>query len=257
MRTKKMKKLGLADQAAELVEQVTPHVEAARERIVNDYLPAAQSMLADARDVAREVAQDARDAAQEAASNAEKSTRKSRKKAARKARSKASELALRAGAAAPVAAPLANKVADKVEPKPRRKKRYLLLLGLIGAGAVVVKRLRSGQTTPSYSPSYSPPRPASTPRPAPVATTPVATTPAQDGPPAAPDMHSEPDPVADAAPESLVDSGPGTATEGTADAGGAFLDEVAADADEQPHEVTTPDNPLEVENVAVVGKKRR
>lgn len=231
MRTKKMKKLGLADQAAELVEQVSPHVEAARERIVNDYLPAAQSMLADARDVAREVAQDARDAAQEAASNAEKSTRKSRKKAARRARSKASELALRAGAAAPMAAPLATKVADKVEPKPRRKKRYLLLLGLIGAGAVAVKRLRSGQNTPSYSP----PRPAPTPRPAPVST----------------------EPIADAAAESLVDSGPATDTEGTTDAGGAFLDEVAADADEQPHEVTTPDNPLQVENVADVGKKRR
>ena len=50
MRTKRAKKT-LTDQAAELVEQVQPHVEAARERIVNDYLPAAQSMLADARDI--------------------------------------------------------------------------------------------------------------------------------------------------------------------------------------------------------------
>jgi hypothetical protein len=253
MRTKKTQRLGLADQAAEIVEQVTPHVEAARERIVNDYLPAAQSMLADAREVAREVAQDAREAAQEAAANAEKSTRKSRKEAARKARTKASELATRAAAAAPVAAPLANKVAEKVEPKPRRRKRFVLLLGILGAGAVVAKRLRSG----SPAASYSPPRPAPTPRPAPVATEPISESSGSSTPPAPPDMHFEPDPVADAAAESLVDAGPGVAAEGTTDAGGAFLDEVAADADEQPHEVTTPDNPLEVEDVAEAGKSKR
>jgi len=254
MRTKKRQKLGLADQAAELVEQVSPHVEAARERIVNDYLPAAQSMLADARDVAREVAQDAREAAQEAASNAEKSTRKSRKKAARRARTKAGELATRAAAAAPVTAPLANKVADKVEPKPRRRKRFLLLLGIVGAGAVVLKRLRSEQQ-PTVS-SYTPPRSAPTPRPTPVATDPLQDA-AASTPPAPSDTHVGPDPGADVAADSLVDAGPGTATEGTTDAGGAFFDEVIADADEQPHEVTTPDNPLEVEDVAEAGKSKR
>jgi len=250
MRTKKTQKLGLADQAAELVEQVSPHVEAARERIVNDYLPAAQSMLADAAEVAREVAQDAREAAQEAASNAEKSTRKRRKKAARKARSKASELATRAAAAAPVTAPLANKVAEKVEPKPRRKKRFLLLLAVVGAGAVVLKRLR-GEQQPTVS-SYTPPRSTPTPRPTPVTTDTVQDQPVST-PPAPSDVHFEPDPAAD----SLVDAGPGATTEGTTDAGGAFFDEVIADADEQPHEVTTPDNPLEVEDVAEAGKSKR
>jgi elongation factor P--beta-lysine ligase len=63
MRTKSSSKKKLTDQAADLVEQVQPHVDAARDRIVNDYLPVAQSVLADARDAAREVAADARVAA--------------------------------------------------------------------------------------------------------------------------------------------------------------------------------------------------
>ncbi|HET6165317.1 MAG TPA: hypothetical protein VFE07_00685 [Marmoricola sp.] len=222
MRTKRAKK-SLTDQAAELVEQVQPHVDAARERIVNDYLPAAQSMLADAREVAREVAQDAREAAQEAATTAEKSTRKSRRRAARKARAKASELATRTAEAAPFAAPLATRVADKVEPKPRRRKRVLLLVIAGGAAAVVAKRLRAG--TPATAPYTPPPRPSAVPDPA------VSTTPP---PPAPSDTHFEPDPEAPAE---------------TTDQGGAFLDEVLADSAEEPHKVTTPDAPADVESV--------
>jgi hypothetical protein len=244
MRTTTSKKK-LTEQAAELVEQVSPHVDAARERIVNDYLPAAQSMLADARDVAREVAQDAREAAQEAAANAEKSTRKSRKKAARRARAKAGELATKAGAAAPLAAPLAAKVADKVEPKPRRKKRFLLLAALVGAGAVAFKKLRGESGGTPYAA-----RPESTPRPRAVPDPAVATTPT---PPAPPETHFEPDPetpATDPSADALVDAGPGATTGETTDAGGAFLDEVIADGDEEPHKVTTPDHPAEVEDVS-------
>lgn len=242
MRTKRSKKSSLTDQAAELVEQVQPHVEAARERIVNDYLPAAQSMLADARDVARDVAHDARDAAQEVAANAEKSTRKRRRRAARKARAQAGRLAAATAAAAPVTAPLTTRVADAVEPKPRRKKRFILLLALAGAGAVAVKRLRGEASTVT---SY-PPQGAPTPRPAPVPDPGLSTTPppaATSQTPVAPDPDAPADPVDDA----TVDGGPGTET---ADQGGAFLDEVLADADEAPHEVTTPDQPAEVEDAS-------
>jgi hypothetical protein len=230
MHTKRSTKKTLTDQAAELVEQVTPHVEAARERLVNDYLPVAQSMLADARDTARDVALDARDAAQEAAAHAEKSTRKSRKKAAKKARSKAAQMAAAAAAAAPMTAPLADKVAEKVEPKRGRKKRVLVLLGLAGLAAFVAKKLSgSGASTSSYTP---PSRPVPSPRPAPVAdpltkasTPPVATSGLQADP-------AEPD--------------------STVDRGGAFLDEAVADASEEPHKVTTPDQPASVEDVSDV-----
>jgi hypothetical protein len=219
MRTRTPSKKSLTDQANELVEQVTPHVEAARERIVNDYLPVAQSMLADARETAREVAKDARAAAEEAAANAEKSTRKSRKQAAKRARSKAGKMALAAGAAAPVAAPLADKLAEKIDPKPKRRKRFLVLITLAGIGAVVMKKVRGGSPAGT---SYAPPRPAPAPRPA---STPTASS-------------TPGNPVAEAA------------ATATTDAGGAFLDEVAADADERPHPVTTPDQPADVEDVS-------
>jgi hypothetical protein len=242
MRTKRSSKKSLTDQAGELVEQVGPHVDAARERIVNDYLPVAQSVLADARDVAREVAHDAREAAQEAAANAEKSTRKRRRKAARKARARASEMAASAGARAPVAAPLADKVADRLEPKPKRRKRMLLLFGLVGVGAVVFKKIRSATT--SGAPSYAPPPP----RPRPVPDPAAATT-----PPAPPVQHFEPDPdaPADPAADAMADAGPGAET---TDKGGSFFDEMVADADEHPHKVTTPDQPAETEDAP--GPKR-
>jgi hypothetical protein len=220
MRTKRSSKKSLTDQAAEIVEQVTPHVEAARDRIVNDYIPAAQSVLADARD-----------AAQDAATQVEKSTRKSRKKA----RARARELVDGAVAAAPAGMPLAEKAQEKVQRKPRRKKRFLLLLALAGAGAIVVKRLRG--EAPTGAPSYAPPRPAPEPRPAPVADEPISSA----VPPAPPEQHFEPDPVVE---------------EGTTDAGGSFLDEALADAAEEPHEVTTPDEPVEVEDLSGSGRRQ-
>jgi hypothetical protein len=247
MFTKTSRKKSLTDQATELVEQVSPHVEAARERIVNDYLPVAQSVLADARDVAREVAHDAREAAQQAAADAEKSTRKRRRKAARNARVKAGKMAVSAGEAAPVAAPLANMVAEKVEPKPRRRKRKMLLLfGLIGVGTVVFKRLR-GQTT--SSPSYVPPPPR--PRPAPVPDPAAATTPPA---PAAEHFEPDPDAPADVVADAVTDAGPGAET---VDKGGSFFDEMMADADEHPHKVTTPDQPAETENVSQTKGRRK
>jgi hypothetical protein len=232
MRTKTPAKKTFTDQAADLVEQVTPHVEAARERIVNEYLPVAQTVLTEARDAAIEVAKDARQAAQEAAANAEKSTRKSRKRAAKKAKAKA-----RGAAAAVAATPAAAAVVQKVRPesaKPKRRKRFLLLIALVGAGAAVFKKLRGERaTTPSYTRPYA---------------APTGSTGSTGSTTPAPDVHVEPD--SDLAADAMTDAGPGTQVEGTTDAGGAFLDEVAADADEQPHPVTTPDHPADVEDIS-------
>jgi vacuolar-type H+-ATPase subunit H len=248
MRTRTPSKKRLADQASDLVEQVTPHVEAARDRIVNDYLPAAQELLADARETAREVAKDARAAAEDAAANAEKSTRKSRKKAAKRARGKAGKVAAAAAAAAPVAAPLANRVAEKVDPKPKRGKRLFVLALLAGAGAFVFKKVRGGSSPGS---SYTPPR--SQPASGSTSASTTGPTGTRTPPPAPPESHFEPDSAAEAV--STTDAGPGAVADGTTDAGGAFLDEVAADADERPHPVTTPDQPAEVEDVSESRKR--
>jgi hypothetical protein len=238
MHTKRSTRKSLTDQAAELVEQVSPHVEAARERLVNDYLPVAQTMLADARETARDVAQDARGAAQEAAAHAEKATRKSRKKAAKKARAKAGKMAAATVAAVPLTAPLADKVAAKVGPERGRKKRALLLLGLVGLGAFIAKKLR-GSGTPSYTP---PARPVPTPRPAPVAD--PLTTASNPPAPSAGGLSVDP-----AAPDATPDA--------TVDRGGAFLDEAVSDASEEPHEVTTPDAPVSTEDVSDVDDPSR
>jgi hypothetical protein len=234
MRIKTSKK-SITDQAAELVEQVGPHVDAARERIVNDYLPVAQTILSEARDTARDRAQDAMGAAQAAAADAEKSTRKRRRRAAKQARSKAGEWATATAVAAPLAAPLADRVAAKVDPKPKRRKRVVLLLALLGAGAVVFKKMRAGDSAGAYAPSAAPrPAPRAVPDPG------LSSTP----PPAPPAQHFEPDPDA-------------PVTDTTTDQGGAFLDEVAADADEEPHPVTTPDQPAEVEDVGGARHSRK
>jgi len=213
MRTKTPPRKTLTDQASELVEQVSPHVEAARDRLVNEYLPVAQTVLAEARDAAREVAQDARVAAQEAAAKAEKSTRKSRKKAAKRAKSRARDLAA-AAAATPAAVAVANKIRPESS-KPKRGKRFLLLAVLAGAGALLFKRLRGGSQPTT---SYTPPRPAPAPVPSTPAATPTATT---------------------------TGGGMGSTT----DAGAASPDEALADAAEEPHEVTTPDQPADIEDV--------
>lgn len=256
MRTKSSSKKKLTGQAADLVEQVQPHVDAARDRIVNDYLPVAQSVLAEARDAAREVAADARVAAHEAAVNAEKSTRKSRKRAAKNARTTASKTAKKAteaakgAAAAAAAAPVGAAVMSKVrpEPKPKHKLRFVLLLGLAGLGAVLFKKLRSDEAVPS---SYTPPRPA--PSPAGGSSAPAVPVPPTMG--LGPDADAPLSP-ATVASDDVADAGPGGTADTTspdappADKGGSFLDEVAADADDQPHPVTTPDNPAEVEDVS-------
>lgn len=220
MRTKTPSKKTFTEQASELVEQVSPHVEAARDKVVNDYLPVAQSVLADARETAKEMAQDATAAAQAAAADLEKSTRKSRKQAAKKAKEKA-----RKAAAAAAATPAAVAVANKVKPessKPKRKKWVLLLIALGGAGVVAAKRM--GGKTPA-TPTYAPPRPVSNPVSSPVSTTP---------PPAPPTAHFEP---------------------GTADPAGASPGEALADATEVPEGVTTPDQPAEIEDLS--GKNPR
>jgi hypothetical protein len=217
MRTKTPSKKTLTEQASDLVEQVSPHVEAARDKVVNDYLPVAQSVLADARETAKEMAQDATAAAQAAAADLEKSTRKSRKQAAKKTKEKA-----RKAAAAAAATPAAVAVANKVKPessKPKRKKWVLLLIALGGAGVVAAKRM--GGRTPA-TPAYAPPRPVSNP------VSPVSTTP-PPAPPAPPTAHFEP---------------------GTADPAGASPGEALADATEVPEGVTTPDQPAEVEDLS-------
>jgi hypothetical protein len=143
-------------------------------------------------------------------------------------------MAAATAAAVPLAAPLAEKAAAKVEPKRGRKKRALVLLGLVGLGAFVAKKLR-GSGAPSYTP---PARPVPTPRPAPVAD-PLTSA---SNPPASSTSGLSLDP---------------DAPDATVDRGGAFLDEAVSDASDEPHDATTPDAPLSAEDVSDVDDPSR
>lgn len=227
MRTKTPAGKKLVDHANDLVEQAAPRVEAARDRFVNDYLPVAQVALADAGHTAREVAKDAR----EAAVKAEKSTRRNRRRAAKHAKAKARELAA-AAAATPAAVALAEKAHPGSKDKPSRTKRALVLLGLLGIGAAIVKRLR-GSSSPVYTPPAQP-----SPRPTPVAD-PLTTS---SAPPGSSDQGLAVDPDA-----------PGGES---ADKGGSFFDDAIADSEDQPHRSSTPDQPADRVDVSDVPDPR-
>jgi hypothetical protein len=84
-------------------------------------------------------------------------------------------------------------------------RKLLVLAGLAGAAAVVVKKLQSQQAQPVWHTPDTDPEPT---------------------------LSVVPDPA------------PAAATEPADDAGGAGLDEALADSVEEPHVATTPDAPL-------------
>jgi len=113
----------------------------------------------------------------------------------------------------------ATKLAEaKGEPEPKkggRLKKVLFFGALAALGGFIVSKLRSGAEEDNWQSSYVPPPP-----PAPV-----------------------PSPT-DALADPLNDPLPGQ--EATDDPGGAGPDEALADAADGPHEVSTPDEPVEV-----------
>jgi vacuolar-type H+-ATPase subunit H len=236
-KTKKMRK-----QAGELADRIAPHVEAARDK--------AGPVLAEAREKAGPVLTEARE-------KAAPYVKEAREKAApyvKDARQKAGPVIADArGKAAPVVAEaqdwfssevlptlsaalaavdeatedvreearkrgLAATAALKGELEPPKKshklRNLLLMIGLGGLVAAVAKKLSARQPETAWQSSYTPP-------PAPAAPAPVDETPTATAAAAAAAGHSGDDEAAAA---------PG---------------EAAADAGEEPHPATTPDNPAE------------
>lgn len=169
----------------ELIETLTPHVESAREaaaphvhaaheKLVNDVLPAVAAAAESAREQAGPVAAEA------------------------KARGLAAAAALKG---------------EEPAPKRGRFKKFLLLAGLAGAIAFVVKLFTRSSTEQPWEPTYVPRPPA----PAAASDTPIA-----DG-------------VGD--------------TSTSDDAAGGTPGEAIADAADGPHPVSTPDEPAKVTEI--------
>ena len=195
-----------------LIEQAADYVEAAVEAAREKAGP----MLADARDKAAPVLADARDKAGPVLADA-------RDKAAPLLAQSAAVAADRAATAASLAAEKAAEGRDaavaKVNelrgepPKKHRLRKLLLITGVAAVLGFAYKKLRSGSEQDDWQTSYTP-----TPAPGPTTTSDT--------------------PIFDAAAQA--------ASEEPADEGGASPDEAIADAAEEGHPVTTPDEPADV-----------
>ncbi|GAA1933129.1 hypothetical protein GCM10009815_29510 [Nocardioides marmoribigeumensis] len=191
------------EQAAELSERVGPALSDARDRLG----PA----LEDARERITPVLEDARDRAVPAAERARDAAR-----------------VRLADAAANVATRLDDRLPDDRTPdfiadastnkKGGKLRKLLVLAGLGGVAALVVKRLQ-GDPAPTWQAATPPPAPA----PRPAAGAPTAQTP-------------------------VTPAAPASGAEG--DAAGGTPGEVASDQVDEPHEPTTPDAPAEQVDVS-------
>lgn len=130
----------------ELVDTATPYVEDARDRIMNDVLPAVQQVAQDAADTARE---QAGPAAAEA-----------------KRRSLAATAALKG---------------EEPVKKGGKLKKLLVLAGLAGVAAFAAKKLGGGSDEQAWQSSYTPKhtQPTPTPTPAPTADDAAGSTPGE------------------------------------------------------------------------------
>jgi hypothetical protein len=211
------KKKSLLDQASEYVDSVRPQVEAAVvhaidavEEFVHD---TARPAISDAREKAGPALADARVRAAAAAADA-------REKAApvvADARAKAAPLIATGAGIATEKASAVKELADakvaelKNEPPPKKKggklKKVALFALVAGAAGFAAKKLQGSKESDSWQSSYVPAPPPSGP------TSPRA---------------------------------PGAPTVTADDPGGASPDEAIADQAEDPHPVTTPEDPAEV-----------
>jgi len=196
-----------------IVEQATEAVEAAYESARENLAP----VIAEAMEMAEVAFEDAKEKAAPVVADA-------RAKAVPLATAGAAAAAKRAAAAADLAATkaaegrdLANAKAAALEGKGQKKHRFrtfVIFAGLATALGFVVKKLTSGSNQDNWQSSYNPPPPPA---------------------------RASDTPIADAAAAASAEQ---------ADEAGASPDEALADAVEEQHPVTTPDEPAEVIDLA-------
>lgn len=207
------------DLANDLSEAIAPHIERARDELAPRLAEARDQVaprLADARDQVAPRLTDAREQLTPHVEDARERLAKSVAAATAAATPAAVEAKRRGGLAA---------AALKGEPVKRKngKKKFFVFAGIVGLGALVVKKLQAGESA-NWQSSYTPtPAPAAPPAP-PSPSAPMAGSHTADVP---------------------VDSEGG-------DPVGATPGESLSDATEEPHPVTTPDAPAEDVDVSEV-----
>ncbi len=233
LKSKKSKSQKMRDQASEVIDRLAPHVENAREKAAPVIAEAKEKALeakekagpyvAEARQKAAPYVESAREKATPAVDQArQKFTTEvlpvltAAVAAASEATEELREEASKRGAA--TAAALKGEI--EAPKKTHKLRNFLIVIGLGGIAAIVTKRMSDRQATTAWQSSY-------TPTPSGMAST---TSPGY----ASPDVDDTPMGTAAAA-----------AAAQARDEGAAGPDEAAADAAEEPHQATTPDNPAE------------
>ncbi|HEY3529997.1 MAG TPA: hypothetical protein VGK78_12690 [Nocardioides sp.] len=203
-----------------LMQQAADYVEAAVEKagpVLAEAKDRAEAALADAREQAGPVLAEAKAKAGPTLADAREKATPLIAQGAALAAEKASVAADLAAEKAAQGKELAANKAARLTSKPQKKHRLRKLLILSGLAAVIgfaVKKLQSGGDRANWQSSYTP-----------------------NPPPSSRAAGSTDTPIADAA---AAASGEG------ADVGGAGPDEALADATDESHDVTTPDEPAEV-----------
>jgi hypothetical protein len=230
------KKKSLIDQASDYVDAARPAIESAmttaKDQLVvlaSDARDKAGPLLADARDKATPLLAEGRAMAAEKASVA-----------ADLASQKASIGAERAAELASASRDYAAAKVAEAKGEPPKKKgskfRKLLFFGtLVAVAGFVVNKLKSTSEADNWHSSYVPPS-SSTGSTSPSSTASTSTGTTRLAPGVGSGAVGADDPMA-----KLADDGGATD-----DPGGASPDEALADAAEEPHTVTTPDDPAEV-----------
>ena len=216
----------MREQAEEVMERLSPHVEVARKE--------AKLRAAEAREMAAPYVHDVKERTAPAVEGAKtKFTAEvlpvitAAVAAASEATEEAREEARKRGSA--TAAALKGEIAAPEKKKLHKLRNLMLLMGLGGLAAFVAKKLSDREASTAWQSSY----------------TPTSTGSSAGG---ATPTYSAPG-VSTAGAADIDDTPMGTAAAAAAaqarDEGGAGPDEAAADAAEAPHTATTPDNPAE------------
>ncbi|MGH3361046.1 MAG: hypothetical protein ACRDOM_01180 [Nocardioides sp.] len=205
------RKKSLIDQAADYVEGVIPQIESALTGAKDRAMP----VLNDARDKAAPVLNDARDKAAPVIADARAKATPILAEGAAVAADRASVGATLAAEKAAQGRDLAVAKLAEIQGKPAPKKggklkKVLLLGGLAAAGGFVYSKLKGGSTSDNWQSSYTP--------------TPAPATPPTPAAPASGATESD-------------------------DPSGSSPDEALADATDQPHAVSTPDDPADVVDI--------
>ncbi len=250
MRLRKKKSLidQAMDQASDVVDATLPVIESAVAQVREHVREISKDAAEGAKDFAKDTREKAGPLMTEGRALAGEIVEATREVAIPKAKAGAKAGAERAADLASTGRDLAAaKVADiKGEPpkkKSRKFRKVLVLGGLVALGGFLARKLRPQPDADNWQSSYTPPTPATS-----------TTTSATSGTPATSDTSAASDPggthlAPGVGPDEPLGADDPMVEKASDDSAGALPGEAISDAVEEPHPVTTPDDPAEVVEV--------